>query len=141
MRDPGQLAQSITPLTRVSHDPADRAARRNPHSTAPDRGFLPWRLSDAGPQPGPNPLARAGIRNPSQETEARLMPRSGRCDGLQSLLIVSEFHCEPGIEGLVGRSLRELAVIGHRNLRVGCQVQRQAGADCERIARDRRARD
>lgn len=35
-----------------------------------------WRLSDAGPQPSPNPLARASIRNPSHDRTLRLLPEA-----------------------------------------------------------------
>ena len=34
---------------------------------SPTRGFLPWRLSDAGPPACIHTRVRAGIRNPSQE--------------------------------------------------------------------------
>lgn len=56
-------------------DPASPrpALPSNPHSNAKtsivaqsDRGFLPWRPSDAGPRAQPHPRDRAGIRNPSQ---------------------------------------------------------------------------
>ena len=51
------------------HRPAPRAP-----SASPTRGFLPWRLSDAGPslQPCISARANAGVRNPSQINESLL---------------------------------------------------------------------
>jgi hypothetical protein len=70
-------APSLRPLQWVSHgllrQPAHRSQRPpggqitidgNPH--AAHRGFLPWRLSDAGPQCQLTDRDWAGIRNPSQ---------------------------------------------------------------------------
>jgi len=70
-------APSLRPLQSVSHGRLRRPTHRsqrppgrqiaidgNPH--AAHRGFLPWRLSDAGPQCPLLDCERAGIRNPSQ---------------------------------------------------------------------------
>jgi hypothetical protein len=70
-------APSLRPLQWLSHGLFHRPARRsqgppggqiaidgNPH--AAHRGFLPWRLSDAGPQCQLTHREWAGIRNPSQ---------------------------------------------------------------------------
>ena len=80
-------APSLRPLQSVSHGRLRRPTHRsqrppgrqiaidgNPH--AAHRGFLPWRLSDAGPQCPLLDCERAGIRNPSHHTNsAELMPR------------------------------------------------------------------
>jgi len=56
-----------SPAAVVAGEAAARLALPRPAAgTAPGRSFLPWRLSDAGSQPRPNPPARAGIQNPSQ---------------------------------------------------------------------------
>ena len=70
-------APSLRPLQSVSHGRLRRPTHRsqrppgrqiaidgNPH--AAHRGFLPWRLSDAGPQCPLLDCEWAGIRNPSQ---------------------------------------------------------------------------
>jgi hypothetical protein len=67
---------SLPPLQRVSrrvlHRPAHRPRKQPSHQIAiggyptTPRGFLPWRLSDAGPQCQLINREWAGIRNPSQ---------------------------------------------------------------------------
>ena len=81
-------APSLRPLQSVSHGRLRRPTHRsqrppgrqiaidgNPH--AAHRGFLPWRLSDAGPQCPLLDCERAGIRNPSH----RLPPLSAAALG------------------------------------------------------------
>ena len=83
-------APSLRPLQSVSHGRLRRPTHRsqrppgrqiaidgNPH--AAHRGFLPCRLSDAGPQCPRLDCERAGIRNPSQEDQFRPPSLSGRC--------------------------------------------------------------
>ena len=59
------LVQSRQPPTAPTSNL--HSARRNP-PRIPSRGFLHWRLSDAGPKPrcSPRRPSSAGIRNPSQ---------------------------------------------------------------------------
>ena len=76
---------AIAPIDQAHHSaPSGTAERSNPHRPKPrprPRGFLPWRLSDAGPRcrrhHGP-----AGIRNPSQE---RSLVRSRRTTALRAI--------------------------------------------------------
>ena len=49
------------------------APRRPQLLRTSDRGFLPWRLSDAGPRAQPHPRDRTGIRNPSQQRTCELV--------------------------------------------------------------------
>ena len=76
-------APSLRPLQSVSHGrlrrPTHRSQRPPGHQIAIDgnphaahRGFLPWRLSDAGPQCPLLDCEWAGIRNPSQLATAPL---------------------------------------------------------------------
>ena len=82
-------APSLRPLQSVSHGRLRRPTHRsqrppgrqiaidgNPH--AAHRGFLPWRLSDAGPQCPLLDCEWAGIRNPSHLQPTGLTGSSGR---------------------------------------------------------------
>ena len=83
-------APSLRPLQSVSHGRLRRPTHRsqrppgrqiaidgNPH--AAHRGFLPWRLSDAGPQCPLLDCERAGIRNPSHEDQFPPCQLNARC--------------------------------------------------------------
>lgn len=74
---PGHLDRSIAPPSRASHDPADHAAPRNTHSTAPDRGFPPRRLSDAGPRGSPSTLRKGPHLRPFTRADVGSLPESG----------------------------------------------------------------
>ena len=82
-------APSLRPLQSVSHGRLRRPTHRsqrppgrqiaidgNPH--AAHRGFLPWRLSDAGPQCPLLDCEWAGIRNPSQTQSLARVREDGR---------------------------------------------------------------
>jgi hypothetical protein len=85
--------------------PRDRLAK-SPEASATSpasrrhRGFLPWRLSNAGPQPRPNRRVRAGIRNLSQklpfvgpplaDRRAEVLPQGCRPDHPARVLAASD---------------------------------------------------
>jgi hypothetical protein len=89
---------SLPPLQRVSrrvlHRPAHRPRKQPSHQIAiggyptTPRGFLPWRLSDAGPQCQLINREWAGIRNPSQQP-FDAWPVSGGSAPIADLLIAA----------------------------------------------------
>ena len=61
------------------------------------RGFLPWRLSDAGRPSKPQRPRAAGIRNPSQQrTWASYRPKSAFRGKLASTWIIRKCECDRG---------------------------------------------
>ena len=73
IRQPSQIIPSNNSLHRLDSNQSDRPRHPNPHSACRTalrslkRGFLPWRLSDAGHRIRGAVTQAAGIRNPSQE--------------------------------------------------------------------------
>lgn len=80
-------------------------------NTAQGRGFLHWRLSDAGPQPHPTLLARAGIRNPSHKPTLASCPKADLAGAFLTLFgainLARPIDATVPLGRLVGRSRRD----------------------------------
>ncbi len=69
--DPAQRPRTVRgvvalPRRRLIRGTQIPIARRGTPTRSHSRGFLPWRLSYAGPRSAPHRPSRAGIRNPTQ---------------------------------------------------------------------------
>src|SRR3954451_12479097 len=82
LRSPALSILALDPLAAARHSrPRCRNRHRAPRHRTPPRGFLPWRLSDAGPAPCPD--LRHG-QHPKPFTEPAIARR--KAEGLNSTL-------------------------------------------------------